>query len=432
MKLLSVIKLAFHNLANNKLRTLLTILVLTVMATIIMVLSTLGISYINSSNATISSILQKQGTDLVLKNVDYTYRDGYYSPNEKEYSVEEIESILQDLDGQQKIFNNITLSSDRKYYFYIYLGDSKEEIYNLNTYLTAIHNNFNLYYSLGEDYLLEGRLWQKDEDLTGKIWIDSETFYIHNLQLGDKLKFGFSDEEFEIVGVIDGEESYIDYKYFVGQASDSLWYEEDKVPYISEINCEIIPQEGVEYGQDLIDKLQGFIDKYNTADYNKGISGISAESTIISELEYARIIYLVFLGVVIVVSIMIILLSIGSVNNTIKITVEQNRKFFGMMKAIGMRNNSVSSIVRWQAFIMVIVAVIVSYFINLAFLSLIESIIVKIMATYGKEAIILCSIPIYLPFVVAGGLIIAILLATRSSLRKISKMDVISVISEVG
>lgn len=429
MKLFSVIKLAFHNLANNKLRTLLTTVVLTVMATIIMVLATLSISYINSSNATISSLLKKQGTDLTLQNVEFTNEGEYYSSRDKEYSVQEIDEILQDLDGGQKVFNNISLSSNRGNSYDMYLNGSTESSY-IYTRLTAIHNNYNLYYVLGEDYLLEGRLWGKEEDLSGKIWINSSVYYNNKMQLGDKIGFGFSDEEFEIVGVIDSESSYMDYKYFDGQASDS-WSSNDSAPYISTITCDIVPQEGVEYGQDLIDKLEGFIDKYNKADYVKGISGIQANSSIIDELKYARIIYLVFLAVVIVVSIMIILLSIGSVNNTIKITVEQNRKFFGMMKAIGMRNNSVSSIVRWQAFIMVIVAVLISYLINFAFLSPLESVIGKLMSTYGSEAIIMCSIPFYIPFVIAGGLIIAILLATLSSLRKISKMDVISVISEV-
>ncbi|MEG2085182.1 MAG: FtsX-like permease family protein, partial [Clostridia bacterium] len=128
-----------------------------------------------------------------------------------------------------------------------------------------------------------------------------------------------------------------------------------------------------------------------------------------------------------------ILLSIGCVSNTIKITVEQNRKFFGMMKAIGMQNKTVRAVVQWQAVIMTLISVLLSSALVAGLVLAMKGILTSLTSMmFGNCAIVICSLSPYIPLVTFFALIGFVLLFTRSSLMKISKMDVISVISEVN
>ena len=133
---------------------------------------------------------------------------------------------------------------------------------------------------------------------------------------------------------------------------------------------------------------------------------------------------------VVVISVIIILLSIGCVSNSIQITVEQNAKFFGMMKAIGMRNSVVKSIVRIQAIIMIFISICLATAVTIGVLYAINPLLATALQSMGFGVTL--SMPFYIPIAVFAILTGMVILFTIKSLNRISKMDVVSVISEVN
>ncbi|MEG1964376.1 MAG: hypothetical protein RR123_05865, partial [Clostridia bacterium] len=106
---------------------------------------------------------------------------------------------------------------------------------------------------------------------------------------------------------------------------------------------------------------------------------------------------------------------------------------FGMMKAIGMQNKTVRAVVQWQAVIMTLISVLLSSALVAGLVLAMKGILTSLTSMmFGNCAIVICSLSPYIPLVTFFALIGFVLLFTRSSLMKISKMDVISVISEVN
>ncbi len=180
----------------------------------------------------------------------------------------------------------------------------------------------------------------------------------------------------------------------------------------------------------MLNKLKSFIKQNNTFDYEKNPTGLSVISYAVEDRNFAILFTSLIIIGVLVISVIIILLSIGCVSNSIQITVEQNAKFFGMMKAIGMRNSVVKSIVQIQSIIMIFIAVCLATGVAIGLFFGINPILAQTFASLGLT--ISLSMPFYIPIVVFAILVGMVILFTLKSLNKISKMDVVSVISEVN
>ncbi|MEG1608547.1 MAG: hypothetical protein RR348_01630, partial [Clostridia bacterium] len=82
-------------------------------------------------------------------------------------------------------------------------------------------------------------------------------------------------------------------------------------------------------------------------------------------------------------------------------------------------------IVQWQALVMVLFSVIIASFVVLGLMVAMKGIISSlIVSLFGSKAIVVCSLNAAIPFITAFMLVAAVLLSTRKSLNRISKMDV--------
>jgi putative ABC transport system permease protein len=194
----------------------------------------------------------------------------------------------------------------------------------------------------------------------------------------------------------------------------------------------MIPQSGFQYGVEAQNYFKNLISELEDVKLSQGYISVYCELT--DNLNMLVIIFYVILSVVAFISVIIILLSIGSVANTIKISAEQNRKFFGVMKAIGMKNRSLRSILTGQIVIMTLAGVIFATVAVNCIIGIIKSLLNSLLSSlfYGIDAIVVCEISIFIPIFIAALLIGFVLLFTKTSLRNFSKMDVISVINEVN
>lgn len=421
MKFNNVLGLAFHNLFNNKLRTILTIIVLLVMATVVMLLSAFGFSFYESLEKNTQSEFQKNGTtfDIVNYEVDTNRIRNIEMPMEK------VQGYF-DLLESQNIFSYIELKGGSKN---VSFSDGK------TIDLRPMYAKSNPFIGQ-ENYLIDGRMWGKEDDNTNGIWLNSK--FIDEYFVGQEIILKIPTlTTFVVKGFlnINNHDSYIDYRFFNFPMPESgVWgmgAEESTSLFLSAVGGKIITQKDFVYGTKTIKTLQKLEKEINT--FKKGSGGIRVLSSILDEMFILRMLLLCIIGLLCLFCLIIILLSIGSVANTIKITVEQNRKFFGMMKAIGMQDKTVRRIVQWQVLVMVIASVGISTGIIYGLMSVMTMLMTMIMTSaFGSTAIIICKLSPLIPIVTAIVLIGSVLLFTRSSLNKISKMDVISVISEVN
>ena len=131
-------------------------------------------------------------------------------------------------------------------------------------------------------------------------------------------------------------------------------------------------------------------------------------------------------------------MSIGSLANSVLISIDRNKKFIGLLKALGMRGKSLKSIVVFESITLISIGVILGYILLFILYtpltSLINTIIASTYSSYLKVTAYISSI--YIPIYILLGALLAFLLLTylfsRGSLYKIAKTDPIAVISEVS
>ena len=142
------------------------------------------------------------------------------------------------------------------------------------------------------------------------------------------------------------------------------------------------------------------------------------------------------MAVVIILGLLILILSVGSVANTIIISVDKNRKFIGLMKAMGLNQRGVKKIVTCESLVQIILGVLVGvavlFLLQPVVFSLMESMFASMFAYYEVEFAVSVRIPFYLPMVTALLFFLFASLFSRGSLGKIARQDVISTISEVA
>lgn len=430
MKFIDVLRISLHNIFNNKLRTLLVTLVLFILSTIIVVVTTIGVN----SLTIIDNLISGDSTQVADINFAYRIQNnsmGGMSEN-KYFSKEDISNYKKLINEDYPYMSAMTAKMEGT-------GHMKLDNVNNNSNISVIMTDMSTNMLSGTyNYLLDGRLWNKSDIGKSHIWIDQSIAESNGLEVGDTVDLTISiySENFQdnnrkncnmtIMGIIqytkDIWSSYAicDYEFAIDNGA--------KINQIQFKQSDL----GEEMNFVRLIELNGLVKKYNTYDFVKNPTGLEVISWSANDFFIMFYTTLGIIGFVILVSVIIILLSIGCVSNSIQITVEQNAKFFGMMKAIGMRNNTVKSIVRVQAIISIFIAVILATVVTIGILAGVEPLLGSLFASLGGDIVIKLSMPFYIPIVVFVSLVGMVMLFTIKSLNRISKMDVVSVISEVS
>lgn len=391
MKFIDTIKISLHNMWNNKTRTLLVTLVLFILSTLVTVILGISINVIKITN-------QISGyNDVVDLSMGYNWN--------KEVTNEEIES-LKKIAEQSKILTHTCF-----------------EIEKLNT--IAVDTSTNIYDGI-DDSLISGRFWNKTDKNKPYCWVSVEYATTNHVDVGDVIalyEYNGSQRYYEVKGVVKN--------IIIG------YYEVNCIIDAERVKTDQIPIRGLHFyssrlrGKPTISDIMQIRDivKANNKASQSNPEGLAVRSNYVETIEMKLIMSGAILGGSLVLAIIVILLCIGCVSNSIQITVEQNRKFFGMMKAIGLRNATVKRIVRWQAVFMIVLSVIGASLVGMGVMALLKPQIVKLFYT---NVPIDFALPFYVPFIVMFLLVFLVLIFTTKSLNKISRMDVVSVISEVN
>ncbi len=408
MKFFDILKISCKSMLNNKLRTILVWFILFIMAAIVLLVMSVGVGLFNFINETV--------------NNDTTPSISIGYDNYSDYSFSKVNT----LEWQELVLNNFPELSC------IFMRS--KEVKSENGDLVMTNLNYNIFEGR-DDYLLKGKMWDKSYEGQKYAWINKTYAVTNKIDVTDGVDitlYGEDNSRYTLTLTIAG---IVDYQFSAYDNSGIIFCDYSLLQsYGAKVNS--FKFQAVENGNGYTVsswiKYKNFIKNYNQFDDKKNVDGVKVSSDIVN---YDMVFLSMFgiLAVVIIICTIVLLLSIGAISNAIEMMVEQNAQFFGMMKAIGMRDSSIYKIIHMQSILIIIASVAIASLFTFAILPLISPLFISTFASLGLIGIqIAMPMPIYLPFVIFAVLVGMVLLWSRKSLKSMSDKDVISMINEVG
>ena len=304
-------------------------------------------------------------------------------------------------------------------------------------------------------YLKSGRLWNHNDENTMKVWVSEDFIYnalkkgVH-LQVGDDIVLAFvtnrnnetgdyslAVEKFSIGGIFLNNalrELKISNNVFINVLTAANLLNDD----LSINGIKVINDPRIQYNfEHEFKKMTEVVTRVNSIiqpEIYKNRTKDRFRCDIVDTLAGTRLAGLISIGAIVFISFIILLMSIGGVANSIIISVDKNRRFLGVMMAVGLNKRGVKRLVQYEALAVIFLATgaaygALTYFAkDLGFL--LDFMLRTIMDDTGFESSVL--IPVYIPVVSMAAFVIMALLFSKSSLKRIVNMDVVTVISEVS
>jgi ABC-type antimicrobial peptide transport system permease subunit len=438
----------------------------------------IALNFTSNTNDITEDSARVSGSNINIMRYDKGYYD-QYDRKEPYFTNDETKQLLQIINKYKLVTTNVSFASINYEERYFFPENNKsmtieETMGSYNNIRTSTYVDYA--FPLGIDgAITDGRIWNEDDVDTNHIWVKDifiqraftdgivlgvgskiwfqTMIYDYTQSSGQSYEPEFYSHEYEIIGIISDSkvdeyqknlnELYPNNYYFFNDVDIFLDFTYNLNIYPAEMKLNSIsiayfpPLTSYDFDQ-LFQYVEGFVDEVETTfpSYDEIVT--VANSSLIMEFSITRTLTAVIIAFASALGLFILLLSIGSVANTIIISVDKNKKFIGLMKALGLKQRQVESVVRIEAIITISLGILIStgvLFVAFPFFESINRSLVGSIFSYQLEYIeytIKTSIPVYLPFAVALVFIIMTLIFSRSSLRTIARMDVITIISEVS
>ena len=441
MKLLDRYKISLHNIKNNKSRSILTTIIVYIISLLIMVILCVGISFSSNTENIIKKYYQES-----LEPVQISYNNyGYGEDSTGILNNEVYQKVVPILEENEDVIGYSK-------YTYGYGGNAVVQ-----------EHKFPI---TGAIEIIEGTNVNKNHSNTNKVLVSvnyvQEYYEEKNVVLkpGDSIDYTLEYDvrkdnqntenavkklTFEILGIYKVKED--DKKLYesslVAQTSDiivdahylmnnvpNLYYKEASYYYnVTQTNFD---------SKELTSKLDSFVKALKRELPRESKHYDSVNCNALMDLSMSRIIGVVIIGVAAFLGLVLILLSIGSLANTIMISVDKNKKFIGLLKALGLNEKDLKSTIKMESITTIVLGIILSFgtvYLLKGFIGgLNELLLTSMFANYLNEIeyTIVFALPIYIPLIVLVFFIFFTLLFARGSMSKIAKTDPMAVISEVA
>lgn len=436
MKFVDRYKISLHNISNNKSRSILTTMIVYIISFLIMAIVCVALTYYFNQN----KIMDKYYGTVGDATISYSNYNGDKSGRKLDKSL--YPQFKEVIDNHEKDISSIQFQINGLYDFTVVDYD----------------------YAINLD-VIEGSGITKKNKNTNKVYISTnvvDTYYSNygkSLEIGSKYNYTYSTYdgqmghqhtmELEVAGIFKAakKDSYnsinaiIDVDYALNNfenaviTSFTINYNIDKVSF----NPNTFKSGLKSLVNDLTNTLPKSYYSY-TNSKNEQISkeNDSIRSETLSELNMYMIVGYVILGFAGALALILMLLSIGSLANTIVISVNKNKKFIGLMKALGLNERDLKSTIKYESMTTIVVGVLLAFITLFAVSSPLKYMSSEILE--GSLSMYLARIkyettfemPFYVPLLTIAFFILFTLLFSRSSMSKISKTDPMAVISEVA
>lgn len=458
-------KMALHNLWHNKSRSILTIAIVFVVSLLIMAMLLLGANFMTNQESASRQVFDANGTTYKLMDKSYTNNS-----ETNEQQLKRRADTGEVLKIMEKSVNYGDIIDTFYYFANTYGGIQGLNISDSGLALGYTAFDFPIMQSFGT--VSEGRIWNKQDVNTNNIWINSALVASASAQnvslvLGDTIEitlrennenFGWQPEpptepvkskivQYKIAGIItpkeaDGQNYY---RFSVPQIFVCARYSTAQLNVVKPLDWSGLcigytPTPGSYNFSDAQKRMKAYVAEIDPI-VGKLVDGQGKEQDrfsclILDEMQMTMIMGLVIMGVVALLAFLILLLSIGSVANTIIISVDKNRKFIGLMKAMGLNNKGVKGIVYKEAFTSITIGIaLATGVIALAqklILTLLEKMFGGMFGMYGIETVVTFSFNALIPIGTLLAFIGMAILFSKGALNKMGKADPIAIISEVA
>ena len=427
MKYFDRYKLSLHNINNNKLRFILTTIIVYIISLLLTVILSVGISFSLNTN----NIIKKYYSEAT-EYVVVSYFSGEYSTiiNNSNYSgvydviLKHDSSISYSLHNANLFDSNLVLV-DHGYFpsNFVEITEGRVPVFSdANTNKVLVSAEY-----AREYYDLTGEKLDLNDTINYSIRVDLD---------GD---FKFIETQLEVSGIyktknveispFSYEDSIImDIQYLLSLDSDlyahdlHYYYDVTKVGFnINEFSDNLL-----NLVADLRDSLgEGYMDS-------------SIYSSAENDIFVSKVLIFIVIVLSLLFSLILILLSIGSLANTIMISVDKNKKFIGLLKALGLNEKDLKSVIKMESITTICLGVILAFVTIVVAKPILTGVNDMLVTAIFSEYLIdidyeiIFNIPIYVPAIVIAFFIVFTLIFARGSMAKIAKTDPMAVISEVA
>lgn len=437
MKLFDRYKISLHNIKNNKSRSILTTMIVYVISLLIMVILCVGLSF--STN-------MKDVTRKYYEVSDEAIETSYYNYNGNKVLDKEIyDSLAPVLENHQSVIS---------YTRYNFNGGYGGLMVQNNAYSAIEHieiiegNNVNEEDVNTNNVLVSSSFAQEYYENTGTVLKPGDTFvysFNYSYEVSEEMWQSFTKDlelkvaaiykvkeveksEYESSVVSSSTEVIIDAEYLVNNCPN-LYY--SNVSYYYNM-----PKSNFN-SSEIVEKLDNFVNDLksvlpNDQEYD------NVHCYALQDLKMTETIGLVIIAIAAFLCLILILLSIGSLANTIMISVDKNKKFIGLLKALGLNEKDLKSTIKMESITTIVLGVALSFLTIYLFkdvigglnATLINSAFSNYVTVSGYTPVFM--IPLFVPVIVLIFFIFFTLLFARGSMSKIAKTDPMAVISEVA
>lgn len=426
MKFFDRYRLSLHNINNNRSRSILTTIIVYVISLLLTAIIAIGISFSSNLTEIMKAYYSNSNTAV------YTAYNNYSNENilgsDKYDDVFDV--VMEHEDAITHTMHRTSVQGD----------------------ITFQDHRFPITKQIE---LLEGRLPTASDENTNKVLVSANyanLYYLNNnivLKPGSKFEYSvyYYDYdhgcnyvvELEVIGI-----------FMLSDSKDNILESNTEViadlQYILSTNDDIHVEQLYYYYD--VSKIEFSISELRNRmiSFEKDLKNVVGErentfyvfGDAASELQSMQLFSIIVIALAFIFTLVLILLSIGSLANTIMISVDKNKKFIGLLKALGLNEKDLKSVIKMESITTICLGVI------LAFLTLVlaspilgglnELLIDAMFSSYIHETgyQITFAIPIYVPVIIMIFFIAFTLIFARGSMAKIAKTDPMAVISEVA
>lgn len=442
MKFTDRYKISLHNIKNNKSRSILTTIIVYIISLLIMTILCIGISFSNNMTAIVKEYYQTSNEPIQVEiNLFQATTDGkifnkevYQNVNQKILNHQSIidYAIYRNDYGSKVAINDYRFPMN---YYYEIIEGSNVSSFDSNTNSVLVSSTYaNEYYNQTGNKLNPGDIIQYELDYS--ILANGGYNYIpktKNLSLQVKGFYKLKEMDINNYGYYaqplkESTDLIIDIGYLFNNIDD--FYIQSATYYYTVTKTNFSNSE-------LTDKLDAFV-----KDLSSVLPKYSDRDTImcsaLTDMKMTNTIGLVIIGIAAFLCLVLILLSIGSLANTIMISVDKNKKFIGLLKALGLNEKDLKSTIKLESITTIVSGIILAFLTIFAFKNVLSNLNLMLINTmfsdYLSEIdyVTIFSLPVYVPIIVLFFFVFFTLLFAKESMSKIAKTDPMAVISEVS
>lgn len=465
-----VFRLSCRNLWQNKSRSALTVVIIAAVSALIMLVCVLGVSFLNNMKKGERLAFEYSGAEYTLKSITISNSgpDRMYEPitaeeteafekiADKYASVIEREEYI--LDGA--VFHLLwDIDEERRERVKEYGTGSFDDILKFSDFTVA---DLDGYTFGGAERAEQGRIWESADNGHPAVWLGSD-YVAAQERMGIEITVGSTATfvcmrqdaknpneriywlyDCTVAGIFNSDSTRVmsgGYKtaakrLIVGKDFMREFAEDVQIEYIE---LRYAPPEGDYDYWGVYGQMKEFVREVNEVFPPYSYEGEEYERFSCTYIDAMRMIDLlgaIVSAVLLALSVLILLLSIGSIVNTILISVDKNRRFFGLLKALGMKQGDLRKMVGAETLLLVAAGAALGvgfvYALRGAVLSLLSSVFSTMFAELPNGLAVEMWVPFWLPLVTAAAFFTFALLFSRRSVKTFAERDVIGTVSEVA